>query len=314
MDRLDSSIIDGVYMLDVIRREFIYVGYYFLVQLRQIFLYWLIGMVLGSVISVFFKERIHNLMRNMNSNGSSIAGIILASMLGVASPLCMYGTIPIAASFSRGGIRDEWLASFMMSSILLNPQLIIYSAALGMKVLAVRIVTCFLCGIVVGLLIKLFFKDKQFFRFESFDEPKNRDTDPDIFKRLLKNLFRNFKATGHYFLIGIFLSALFQRYIPQEAITFMFGGNEAWGVLMASTVGVPLYVCGGGTIPILKTWLAGGMSLGSAAAFMVTGPATKITNLGALKVVLGIKQFLFYWVFIILYACLAGLMINICNV
>ena len=298
-------------MLDVIRREFIYVGYYFLVQLRQIFLYWLIGMVLGSVISVFFKDRIHNLMRNMNSNGSSIAGIIMASMLGVASPLCMYGTIPIAASFSRGGIRDEWLASFMMSSILLNPQLIIYSAALGVKVLVVRIVTCFLCGIVAGLVIKIFFRDKQFFRFESFDEPKNRDTDPDIIKRLLKNLFRNFKATGLYFLIGIVLSAIFQRYVPQEAVRFMFGGNEAWGVLMASSVGVPLYVCGGGTIPILKTWLASGMSLGSAAAFMITGPATKITNLGALKVVLGIKQFLFYWAFIILYACLSGTLINI---
>ncbi len=298
-------------MFDVIKREFIYVGYYFLVQLRQIFLYWLIGMVLGSIISVFFKDKIHNLMRGMKSDGSSVIGIIFASMLGVASPLCMYGTIPIAASFSKGGIKDEWLASFMMSSILLNPQLIIYSAALGVKVLVIRIVTCFLCGIVAGLVIRFFFRDKNFFRFESFDEPKNRDTDPNIFKRLLKNLFRNFKATGLYFLIGIVLSAIFQRYVPQEAVTFMFGGNEAWGVLMASTVGVPLYVCGGGTIPILKTWLASGMSLGSAAAFMITGPATKITNLGALKVVLGIKHFLFYWAFIIVYACVVGILINV---
>lgn len=298
-------------MFEVIRREFIYVGYYFLVQLRQIFLYWLIGMIIGSLISVFFKDKIHNTMRRMKGDGSSVIGIIIASILGVASPLCMYGTIPIAASFSRGGIRDEWLASFMMSSILLNPQLIIYSAALGVKVLVIRIVTCFLCGIVAGLVVRFFFRKKNFFRFESFDEPKNRDTDPNIFKRLIKNMGRNVKATGLYFLIGIFLSAIFQRYVPQEAVTFMFGGNEAWGVLMASTVGVPLYVCGGGTIPILKTWLASGMSLGSAAAFMITGPATKITNLGALKVVLGIKHFLFYWAFIIVYACVTGILINI---
>ncbi|MCR5104864.1 MAG: hypothetical protein K6B68_10490 [Eubacterium sp.] len=59
-------------MFEVIKREFIYVGYYFLVQLRQIFLYWLIGMVLGSIISVFFKDKIHNLMRGMKSDGSSI--------------------------------------------------------------------------------------------------------------------------------------------------------------------------------------------------------------------------------------------------
>ena len=299
------------YMFDVIEREFIYLGYYFLVQFRQIFLYWVIGMVIGSIISVFFKDKIHNLMRTMKGNGSSIIGIIFASALGVASPLCMYGTIPIAASFSKGGIRDEWLASFMMSSILLNPQLIVYSVALGLKVLMIRIVTCFLCGVVTGLVIKFFFKEKNFFRFENFDEPRNKDTDPNIFIRLLKNLFRNFKATGLYFLIGIILSAIFQRYVPQEAVTFVFGGNEAWGVLMASTVGVPLYVCGGGTIPILKTWLANGMSLGSAAAFMITGPATKITNLGALKAVLGIKHFLFYWAFVIIYACLTGILINL---
>lgn len=298
-------------MFDVIEREFIYLGYYFLVQFRQIFLYWVIGMVIGSVISVFFKDKIHNLMRTMKGNGSSIIGIIFASALGVASPLCMYGTIPIAASFSKGGIRDEWLASFMMSSILLNPQLIVYSAALGFKVLMIRIVTCFLCGVVAGLVIKSFFKEKKFFRFENFNEPRNKDTDPNIFIRLLKNLFRNFKATGLYFLIGIILSAIFQRYVPQEAVTFVFGGNEAWGVLMASTVGVPLYVCGGGTIPILKTWLANGMSIGSATAFMITGPATKITNLGALKAVLGIKHFLFYWAFIIIYACLTGILINV---
>ena len=37
------------------------------------------------------------------------------------------------------------------------------------------------------------------------------------------------------------------------------------------------------------------MSMGSAAAFMVTGPATKITNLGALKIVLGLKHFPCIW-------------------
>ena len=113
-----------------------------------------------------------------------------------------------------------------------------------------------------------------------------------------------------YFLLGIILSALFQRYIPQEAITKVFGRNEAWGVLMASTIGVPLYVCGGGTIPIIKNWLANGMSIGSAAAFMITGPATKITNLGALKVVLGAKHFAMYWGFVIVFSCVTGIIIN----
>ncbi len=298
-------------MLEIIQRELIYFWYYFTLQLSQIFWYWVLGMIIGSVVSVFFKDKIHALMRNMKGDGSSLAGIVFASFLGILSPLCMYGTIPIAASFSKSGIKDEWLASFMMSSILLNPQLIMYSAALGTKVLLIRIITCFICGIVAGLVIHWCFKKKEFFTFKGFDEPKNKDTDPNILLRFLKNLYRNVKATGLYFLIGIVLSALFQRYIPEKAITFVFGGNEAWGVLMAATIGVPLYVCGGGTIPILKAWLASGMSLGSAAAFMITGPATKITNLGALKAVLGIKHFLFYWLFVIVFSLVCGLIINI---
>ncbi|MBR3039063.1 MAG: permease [Lachnospiraceae bacterium] len=299
-------------MMEILQREITYIWYYFSRQFSQIFGYWVVGMLIGSVVSVFFKDYIHNLMRKMKGGAvSGFAGIVFASVLGILSPLCMYGTIPIAASFSKGGVKDEWLASFMMSSILLNPQLIIYSAALGTKVLLIRIFSCFLCGIVAGILIPIFYHKKPFFDFKGFDEPKSKDTDPNLFLRFLKNLWRNIKATGIYFLVGILLSALFQRYIPKEAMTALFGGNEAWGVLMASTIGVPLYVCGGGTIPILQSWLANGMSVGSATAFMITGPATKITNLGALKAVLGIKHFLFYWAYIIVFSCLAGLLVNL---
>lgn len=80
---------------------------------------------------------------------------------------------------------------------------------------------------------------------------------------------------------------------------------------MAATIGVPLYACGGGTIPILQEWLWSGMSMGSAAAFMITGPATKITNLGALKIVLGIKRFMLYIVFVMVFAFLAGMAVNL---
>ena len=93
-------------------------------------------------------------------------------------------------------------------------------------------------------------------------------------------------------------------------MTDIFGGNQAWGVLMAATIGVPLYACGGGTIPLLQEWLWSGMSVGSAAAFMLTGPATKITNLGALKIVLGFRRFVLYLVYIMLFSFVTGLFVN----
>ena len=288
----------------------IYFWYYFSIQFEQIFRYWVLGMVMGSVISVFFKDTIHNIFRSMEEKRLGIVGIFAASALGIASPLCMYGTIPIAASFSRGGMKDDWLAAFMMSSILLNPQLIIYSAALGRTALVVRIISCFLCGSLAGALVRIFYHKKTFFDFRGFDEPKSRDTDPNLFLRFLKNFGRNIRATGGWFFMGIVLSALFQRYVPAEVMTDLFGGNQAFGVLMAATIGVPLYACGGGTIPLLQGWLLDGMSMGSAAAFMITGPATKITNMGAVKIVLGIRRFVIYIVYVILFSLLAGLLVN----
>ena len=80
---------------------------------------------------------------------------------------------------------------------------------------------------------------------------------------------------------------------------------------MAATIGVPLYMCGGGTIPLLQQWLADGMSMGSAAAFMVTGPATKITNLGAMKIVLGWRRFIVYILFTAAFAWGTGMIVNL---
>ena len=298
-------------MAEIVRREFIYLWYYFELQLRQIAFYWILGMAIGSAVSVFAKDGIHQMFRSLRDKKWGVFGVVPACLLGIASPLCMYGTIPIAASFSRQGMREDWLASFMMASILLNPQLIIYSAALGPAALAVRIISCFFCGVAAGLLLFFFYRDKSFFDFSGFEEGVSRDTDPNLFLRYLKNFGRNLKATGPYFLFGVLLSALFQRYVPQDLMVNLFGGNEAWGVLMAATIGVPLYACGGGTIPLLREWLWEGMSLGSAAAFMITGPATKITNLGAVKIVLGAKHFVLYWAFTILSALLTGWIVNL---
>lgn len=295
-------------MGEILYREFVYLAYYFEIQFTQIAGYYLFGIVTGSLISVFLKKRILSAMEAVGRYSDGFPALVLSSALGIASPLCMYGTIPIAASLAKGGIRHPALASFMMSSILLNPQLIVYSAALGSTALAVRILSCFVCGITAGVVVKL--SGREFFRFSVMEGRQDRDSDPRLWLRFLKNLGRNVKATGPYFLAGVMLAALFQRYVPAEFISSLFGKDERFGVLVAATVGVPLYACGGGTIPLLSAWLADGMSMGSAAAFMITGPATKITNLGALKIVLPARKFLLYLVFTALFSLATGLLVN----
>ena len=99
--------------------------------------------------------------------------------------------------------------------------------------------------------------------------------------------------------------------MPSESVSGLFGKDNGFGVLMAATIGVPVYMCGGGTIPLLIEWLADGMSMDSAAAFMLTGPATKLTNLGAVKIVLGWRHFAVYMAFVMLFSLCTGLIVDL---
>ncbi len=300
-------------MTEILQREAIYLWYYITVLFEQIFRYWAGGVLIGSAISVFAKQSILRWFSDLQDKPIGILGILPASALGVLSPLCMYGTIPIAASFSQKGMKDDWLAAFMMSSILLNPQLIIYSSALGTHVMIIRVISSLIGGILAGIIINLLYtsRKKVFFTFSSMISCSSRDTARNPLVRYLKNVWRNIRATLPYFLFGIILTAAFQRYVPDTLTTALFGRNQAFGVLMAAALGVPLYACGGGTIPLLFDWMARGMSLGSATAFMIAGPGTKITNLGALKAILGFRRFGLYLMYIILLSWIMGLVINL---
>ena len=53
------------------------------------------------------------------------------------------------------------------------------------------------------------------------------------------------------------------------------------------------------------------MSMGSAAAFMITGPATKITNLGAVKIVLGWKRVILCILYAMAFAWCTGIIVDL---
>ena len=58
----------------MLRRELIYLWYYFNIQLEQIFWYWILGMVIGSAVSVFAKDRIHDAFRSLGNKKNRYSG------------------------------------------------------------------------------------------------------------------------------------------------------------------------------------------------------------------------------------------------
>jgi len=267
--------------------------------------YWATGLILGSLVSVYLSARIADKVTSLGSGRlGAVLSICFASVLGVVSPLCMYGTIPVIAAFGRKGVPQYILVSFMISSVLLNPNLFMLGFVLGTYIAFARLGLALLCGVLAGLTVLIFFKKWQIFRIDCFS-PKDKGK-----KQFYADLLKAFRITAPYLLLGIFITALFNRYIPPHWISNMFGARRGVGVLFATSLSIPLYACGGGIIPLIRAWLFAGMGYGDALAFMIAGPATKITNLFAVKMILGTKNFMLYLVYVIGFAVAVGLFIE----
>jgi uncharacterized membrane protein YraQ (UPF0718 family) len=89
------------------------------------------------------------------------------------------------------------------------------------------------------------FKHRELFSFGKFDDVKKK-------RKFLPDLLKAFRITAPYLLLGVTLTALGERYIPPEWIANMFGARRGLGVLFATTLSVPLNICGAGTIPLIR--------------------------------------------------------------
>lgn len=282
-------------------------------QTRMIVPYWLSGIIIGSLLITTKDSWITVVSKKLESNEKSyILQISLASILGAASPITLHGVIPVIAALGTKKIPEYILISFIVTSVLINPNLVVFSFALGYGIALTRLLLTLIAGILAGLIVKFLYKNAKYLDIEGFErKDKYNQTVKSKVKVFLSSLKGNFRKTGKNLMIGIILTALIDGFLPREVFFFIFSRNKALAVLFSASIGVPLYYCGGGTIPLLRLWLENGMSLGAGFAFMLAGPATKINNLAALKNVVKLKEFVLYIIFSLGFAIAAGLIIDV---
>lgn len=79
-------------------------------------------------------------------------------------------------------------------------------------------------------------------------------------------LFVGFAAIG-YAVIGL---------IPTAWMTTLLGGSSPLSVVVAATAGIPFYISGEGSLPLVASLMHGGMGAGPAMAFLITGAGTSV--------------------------------------
>ena len=96
-------------------------------------------------------------------------------------------------------------------------------------------------------------------------------------------VFSTFKKVFPYILIGVGIGAVIHNWIPESWIETVLGGNNPFGVILATIVGIPMYADIFGTIPIAEALLAKGALLGTVLAFMMGVTTLSLPSLIMLK-------------------------------
>lgn len=266
--------------------------------------YLLLGFLIAGLLSVYVSPAW--LERHLGGRGWG--PIWRASLLGVPLPLCSCGVIPVAASLRRHGASKAATTSFLLST----PQtgvdsIAVTGAMLGPVFAVLRPVIALITGLVGGGLVRTVTRNE----ITTSAAPSLPVTAGG--SRLQRGLAYGFgtlpRDIGRALLLGILLAALITVLVPPGALSAVLG-DGILPILVMIAVGLPLYVCATGSVPLAVGFIHAGVAPGAALAFLIAGPATNAAAVTTLHRVLGRRTVVVYLGVVAVSALLAGLLVN----
>lgn len=271
---------------------------------RQMAPYLLFGFGMAGVLSAVFTPAF--VEEHLGRRG--VWQVVKASLLGVPLPLCSCSVVPVAASLRRHGASRGATLSFLAST----PQtgldsVMVTHALLGPVLTVVRVVAAAVSGVAAGLLMQA---------VESRDAAAPAAAAGSCSccghharPRWLRMLRYGFVTLpwdiGRSMLLGILLSAFLSAIIPDNYFADKLHPGLT-SMLVMMVVGIPLYVCSSGSVPIALALVRMGVSPGAALVFLITGPATNAATVVTVWKILGRAATAVYLGTIAAVALLAG--------
>lgn len=266
-------------------------------EIVHIFPFLMIGVAIDSVIRTF---KLHVKLRKVI--GISV-GIPCATLVGVVSPLCACGILPIAISLLINGVPLAPVMALIVSSPLMSPSGWTLTAwELGRDWANAKLVSSVFMGLFAGYATLIF--QEKYFRFEQLfkgeppkHDPHDHDAEPNI-KCLCNEKFSNrlagegkniiivfaakfwegFLTIGKFTLIGLVVEVIGLRYLPSELIEKVIYSRSLWTIPAVVLVSVPLYVNQITAAAVLYGFVEKGMQIpwGVGMAFLIGGPVTAL--------------------------------------
>jgi uncharacterized membrane protein YraQ (UPF0718 family) len=134
----------------------------------QLWYFVVIGALLSTLIWRFLPKTWLQRELKKRANGS----IVVASLLGLLSPMCTFAAIPVVGTLIGMGVPAAPLVAFMVSSPLMNPSLFVYTAGvISMEMALARLLTALSVALVAGFGARLAI-DRGLLKFDALSMEK----------------------------------------------------------------------------------------------------------------------------------------------
>ena len=231
--------------------------------------------------------------------------IPVATVIGMISPLHTTSAVPFLVGLSS---RREFLGaslSFVAASSMMNPQLFLMVLGLLGSSFALAQLSCvFTIALTLGLAAPLIDRRWPLRKraiHEVIDSPDGRGSGS-----YLSQCLRMLEYVGSYYLLGVMLGASLELFLPRALLLQPLQSLPWMSVPLAGSLGVPLYLCGGGAVPLAKSLTEIGISNGAMLAFLVSGQATRSTSLANVGCLLRKKALAAYVGVLVVAAVMLG--------
>ena len=213
---------------------------------------------------------------------------IISALLGTVTPFCSFSSISLFIGFTSAGLPLGVTFSFLISSPMVNlGSLVLLMSIFGIKIAVAYVIVGLIIAVIGGIVIEKMHMEKY---VEAFIMKSSHVdiSSPDLSKteRLQyakEQVIETFKKVFPYILIGVGIGAIIHNWIPEAWIEGILGGNNPFGVILATIVGIPMYADIFGTIPVAEALLAKGALLGTVLAFMMAVTTLSLPSLIMLK-------------------------------
>jgi len=301
-----------------------------LAELWDVFPYFIVGILLAGYIRTYkIAVKLQTRLRRYG-----ILSVVLASLVGILTPLCACGTVTTAVSLLFAGLPLAPVMSLMVTSPLLSPSAYLLTLNdLGPEWTVIRTIAAFSMGIFAGVVTHLLrnkgFQSKDIFiegavprgdlHDEAYPNERLRCNCKERFGHRVaaktKNMFVIFLAkssemlwlVGKYVLVGVVIGAIVERYMPKDWIYRLFGQKGALSIIWVTLGSVPMFlhqISASSILYHIKSSLNGTLDGGAGLAFLIGGPVTAIPTMVMFWTIFRKRVFFLY-----MFVCIAGTLI-----